>query len=389
MHITKRNAQQIVKEISGIINERINIMDAQGVIIASTDSKRIGTFHEAAKKIIDERLDELVIQDDNEYIGSKSGINLPVILNEEIIGVVGVTGPSQEVVKYGQILKKMTEILLLDHLYSEQKELDENIRSRFIKQWICDDSKNINSALAERGISLGIDITIERRIMIVTTLAKDESDAIAMQKSFNRAGKIIHRIISEDKNNVMLKSTTNIICAITQKNDKAMLQLANRIKNEVECGDNITLAIGIDSPSINYTFIHRAYLRAVKALQSCLRSQEKEICFYDDINMEIFSSEIPKIVKEEYIRKIFKNCSPKEISQWIATLETFYKEEGSITSTSEKLFIHKNTLQYKLNKLKEQTGYDPRSIYYSSLFFNAIYFYRDNDSNMNEFSDSY
>jgi len=55
----------------------------------------------------------------------------------------------------------------------------------------------------------------------------------------------------------------------------------------------------------------------------------------------------------------------------------FYREEGSITLTAQKLFIHKNTLQYKLKKLKEKTGYDPRSIRYSSLYYNAMYFYRD------------
>ncbi|MEG1699380.1 MAG: helix-turn-helix domain-containing protein, partial [Oscillospiraceae bacterium] len=70
-------------------------------------------------------------------------------------------------------------------------------------------------------------------------------------------------------------------------------------------------------------------------------------------------------------------CSNDEIAQWVTILETYYKEEGSITATADKLFIHKNTLQYKLRKLKEQTGYDPRSIHYSSLFYNAIYFYRD------------
>ncbi|MFZ2538276.1 MAG: helix-turn-helix domain-containing protein, partial [Oscillospiraceae bacterium] len=81
--------------------------------------------------------------------------------------------------------------------------------------------------------------------------------------------------------------------------------------------------------------------------------------------------------------------SAKEISQWIVILETYYKEEGSIAATAQKLFVHKNTLQYKLKKLYEQTGYDPRSIHYSSLYYNAIYFYRDIRENIITFGDKY
>lgn len=377
MQISKRNAEQIVNEISGVINESINMMNAQGVIIASTDISRIGTFHEAAKKLVDERLDELVIQSDHEYIGSKPGINLPVVLDNEIVGVVGVTGPYQQVVKYGQIIKKMTEILLLEHSYRAHKALSENIRNRFVEEWICVDLKNVNSAMAARGLSLGIDITVSRRILIMSVFISDDSDIIAMQKSFDSAGKIISRIIAEDKNSIILKSTTHIICAVSANNDSVMLHLASRIKSEVEKQDRVTLAIGIDTQVSNYTFIHNAYLKAQKALQACLRTPDKEIRFYDNINMEIFASEIPEVVKEEYIRKIFKGYTTKEIAEWIVILEAFYREEGSITLTAQKLFIHKNTLQYKLKKLKEQTGYDPRSIHYSSLFYNAIYFYRD------------
>jgi len=386
VHISKRNAEQIVKEISGVINESINMMNADGIIIASTDISRIGTFHEASKKLIDERLDELVIHNNNEYIGSRAGINLPVVLNNEIIGVVGVTGPYQQVVKYGQIIKKMTEILLLERSYREQMELNESIRNRFIEEWLCTDM-NLNNAMANQGFSLGIDISLTRRIMAMSVYNKKEVDIAEIQKSFDNAGKIISRFLSEDKNNVMLKSTTTIICAVNSSNDRVLVNFAKRIKKEVEMRDDILLAIGIDTPVNSYTLIHTAYQKAIKALRSSLRTQDKQIRLYDNINMEVFVNEIPEMIKEEYINKIFKGCTPEEISQWIELLEVFYKEEGSITQTAVKLSIHKNTLQYRLKKLKDQTGYDPRSIKYSSLYFNALYFYRDLHKDFNSFSD--
>ena len=58
-------------------------------------------------------------------------------------------------------------------------------------------------------------------------------------------------------------------------------------------------------------------------------------------------------------------------------LETLYDLEGSITAAAEKLHMHKNTLQYKLRRIYERTGYDPRSIRWSSLSYIAIDFYRE------------
>ena len=89
------------------------------------------------------------------------------------------------------------------------------------------------------------------------------------------------------------------------------------------------------------------------------------------------SDKLSDKTKEEYIRSIFRGYSPEEIDTWMNILDSLYKNEGSITQTAEKLFIHKNTLQYRLNKLADQTGYDPRSIRFSSLYYNAIHFYAD------------
>ena len=114
MKFPKSSCMKIVQEISNIIGERVNMMDHEGMIIASTDPARIGTFHAGAKRVVEERLEILTIHGNEEYEGAKPGLNLPIEFQNDIIGVIGVTGPEKKVGKYGQIIKKMTEILLLD-----------------------------------------------------------------------------------------------------------------------------------------------------------------------------------------------------------------------------------------------------------------------------------
>ena len=58
MQLSRHNAEIIVKELNTIINDKINMMNEKGVIIASTDQERIGQEHEGAKRIINDRSEE-------------------------------------------------------------------------------------------------------------------------------------------------------------------------------------------------------------------------------------------------------------------------------------------------------------------------------------------
>ncbi|MBQ2048378.1 MAG: hypothetical protein II487_05300, partial [Schwartzia sp.] len=115
MFLAARQAQDIVEEIGAIVKQNINMMDEQGVIIASTDKNRVGSFHEAAKRIIDEELSELYVTAEaakKAVPPMRAGINLPIEYQHHIVGVIGVTGDYEQVIGFGQIVKKMTEILI-------------------------------------------------------------------------------------------------------------------------------------------------------------------------------------------------------------------------------------------------------------------------------------
>jgi carbohydrate diacid regulator len=131
MPIAKTFAMQIVEEISGIIHQHINFIDEHGIIIASTDPSRIDSVHMGAKRLIDEGLTQLIIASDHEYPGSRKGINLPITVDEKIVGVIGITGEPQDVAKFGEIIRKFTEMTIRDVTLREQKEQRDKVLSRF------------------------------------------------------------------------------------------------------------------------------------------------------------------------------------------------------------------------------------------------------------------
>ena len=133
----------------------------------------------------------------------------------------------------------------------------------------------------------------------------------------------------------------------------------------------LRLHIGIDKRGL---LPNKAFVLASKALNAC-KSTFKEIVFYENINIEIFADEVQPYSKKDFINKIFQGLSEREISDIIPLLKIYFDTNGSLNETSEKLFIHKNTLQYKLKKLAEQTGHDPRILTDAALFYIAIHFY--------------
>lgn len=377
MYISKRSATYIVQEISKIIDEKINMMNDEGIIIASSDTERIGSYHAAAKELVERKLQMVVVKNDFEYQGARSGINLAVNFQDKIVGVIGVTGPYEKVSKYGEIIKKMTEILILDQYYKEQRDVDMRIKERYLDEWMLGDSKNINQQFIERGNVLQIDITLPRRIMVISFFAGKDYISSEAQRMIDSSEQIVMDIIDKNNKSICLKSGLELVCAVSDCSDQDMVKLAEYMQKEIETKYPIKFCCGIDACSEGYLQIHNSVIKAKKALKASLRSPQKGIRLYESITMEIFQSELSSSIKFEYISRIFKGCSMKEIENWIGILNVFYEEEGSIVSTAQRLFIHKNTLQYKLNKIKEKTGYDPRSIRYSSLYYNAIHFYQD------------
>ena len=371
MKLSKRNAEQIIQNINDILPHKINLMDLRGVIIASTDSQRVGKFHGGAARIIKENLDELRIFSDDEYEGSRKGTNFLLRVNDEPIGVLGITGSYEEILPFASVIKRMTELLVNEREHQRQQEFLENKRTRFLTEWITH-SELVNKNFLQLGLELGVDLMIPRRILSVAFVPADE------EFDSNEAEITLEsRLKRLDGQCLLCKSANEFLLFSTLQSDKELFNFATKLKTEIESRCNVTVHIGIDHCAADYLHMNEAYKQAKKALQSCMRAKKSPVRFYDEIDMELFVDEISNQAKIRYLQKIFRKYNTAEIRTAVELMEKFYENNGSINKTAEELFIHKNTLQQRLKKIATHTGYDPRSLSDSPVLFMAIYFYRD------------
>ena len=373
MDISHESAMRIVTEMSSIIHHDVNMMDGEGMIIASTDPSRIGTFHGGARELLQSHLDELIVTEDDQFVGARAGINLPLIFEGAVVGVIGITGSRDEVQQYGQIIKKMTEILLLDSWAGRQKQMKAAVWNQYIEEWLFSSEEQINGEFVERGMKIGIDVKAPRQTLIVALSGGKNSGDAREQELLSQAEKQLRDCIRGEKENIYYKLPFKYVCLLSRRPREKLRDLALQIGEALRRGCGLTPFIGVDEEVLEYRRAHRSYVHADKALKAGLLAGDP-LVFYDDISLEIFINEVPPNIRQDFIDKVFRDCGAAERQELMDFLAVYYQHEGSLQALSKALFLHKNTVQYKLKKIQSLTRLDPRSIKNAAVFAVAIAF---------------
>ncbi|MEG0914020.1 MAG: sugar diacid recognition domain-containing protein [Oscillospiraceae bacterium] len=366
MELSKSIMQHIVEELRSTIGRDINIMDKTGRIIASTNTNRIGVPHHGAKIIIAQNLHELVISEDDSYAGTQRGINLPIIINEEIVGVVGITGDPQEVEPFGKIIKKMTEILIIEEYQKDQKQMIDRAKSNYVYSCLFDTiPEDELDEFILHGKLLGIDMSLQRAVVIIqisnsqSDRARDEYE---VQELSQKLISLYKKNFNSNKQTVVTQIGTQIAILAPTNSIEELFNSMSNFKTVVEEQSNVLISGGIGIIASNISEIRQSYKEALNSCKLMAMLKNKGIKVYGDVDMELLLQTISKHTRIEYLMRIFKNFTDHKYNEVLTFLRTFFDNNGSILHTSEQLFIHKNTVQYRLNKIKEITGYDPRII---------------------------
>lgn len=360
MIIPKKQMQRIAEEVGGTIHKNVNIMDETGCIIASTDPERIGMFHMGAIELLNKNLPELLIDGaEEDYKGARHGINLPLVIEDKAIGVVGITGEIGEVRTLGAVIKKMTEILILDWYKNNQKKALEDMKRSFaIEMLFGEDEKRL-----EFGSELlGIDRRLPR-ILVVSDIIIDDyegADEIKTQEIFENVSSKIRKEVETDKQQLLLAMGMKIIAFFNSVDMNGVAARMKSIKEKIETLYPCRMYCGIGTPGVDKNEVQRSYREAEVACSLAMKLNDQPVQVYSNADLRMLLVNIPHKKRNDYVDTIFRNCEEEQIKEILQCLRCYKNNNGSIAKTSEELFIHKNTLQYRLSKIKTLTGYDPR-----------------------------
>ena len=379
MYISQTAAQSIVEEIGREINEHINFMDQEGYIVASTDMARLGTLHTGARRIIEEKLPELYITEEMENPTTRLGINLPITIRGEIVGVVGITGEKERVAGYGNIVRRMTEIMVEDSRMKDHRKYDRRVRYRFMEEWIARSGAYYDRNFVERGIQIGIDIMRPRRAMVIhfARYSKLSATQEGQRKLEEMESAVRHYV---DREGVLyLREPLKQICLTAACDDESIRKLAEHIRKLLWDKYEERIIIGIDSVNGGSLHISQLCKEAERAAEA---GRQDEIVFYKDLYVELFLHDISDDVRAEYLEKLFPGVREEELDAYMKLIDVFFEEDGSLARMSDKLYMHKNTIQYKLKKMEALNGLDIRTPSGAAVYYMALQFYQNAGNDM-------
>lgn len=355
MKVSVTVAQNIVESMKTIIKQDINFIDTDGTIIASTDPQRVGTYHEGALTVVKTN-QMLIVSPEDTYEGTRPGINVPVHVNGETIAVIGITGDPQQVMTYGNILRKMTEILVLEDEVRTLQQRDAE-RSRMLVE----DLLFYGDAFGNRW-----DATIEaqwlldeglKRVCLIKVEAPQFNVYKDLRHQLNMAFDTANIALS--KRSVLWMEHEQLFVVLYKLKSEKMLR---RILEEALASvPAVTIAYG----SAVHQDFKKSYQDALLTLQNgplvtTAAANGAASYEYEKLTIELLINDTNKDRQLQLVDKVLGALSQKEIAEFKHILQLFGEHNGSVSVIAEELFIHKNTLQYQIQKLKRLTGYDMR-----------------------------
>ncbi|EFM20514.1 MULTISPECIES: CdaR family transcriptional regulator [unclassified Pantoea] len=375
-HLDARLAQDIVARTMKIIDSNVNVMDARGRIIGSGDRERIGELHEGALLVLSQGrvvdIDEAVAK---HLHGVRPGINLPLRIDGDIVGVIGLTGEPLTLRHYGELVCMTAEMMLeqarLLHMLAQDSRLREELVLNLIR------SDTLSPQLTEWAQRLGIDLNQPRVVAVLEV----DSGQLGVDSAMSELQQLQTLLTTPERDNliaivsltemVVLKPALNGHGRYDQEDHRRRVeQLLQRMKESGHLRMRIALGNFFTGPGS----IARSYRTARTTMMvGKQRMPELRSYFYQDLVLPVLLDSLRGGWQaNELARPLAKLKSMDNNGLLRRTLIAWFTHNVQPSATARALFIHRNTLEYRLNRISELTGlnlghFDDRLLLYVAL----------------------
>lgn len=311
-----------------VIPYNINVMDENGVIIGSGDINRIGTVHDGAKKAIENGVINEIYEEGE---GVKPGVNEPIIINEKVIGVIGITGHPDEVRKFSKLVR-VTAVLLIEQAKINQEAQDRRLNMQKFYHELAHRKNEYDNDFLNRAKVYGLNLTKKCQVIL--------ADGNVNSKSFRILCQQFTHYCDLENNKTAFFITSNYSYNTLLEKLKE-----NKDINKIAVGGEESIA----AVSLEKAELALEYGIKIKPLT--------KIYYYNELKFFIHLSYDYK----ESLVSLFSNMDKAGNKiELIQTLQVYIQENGDINNIANRLNIHRNTLNYRLERIQQLTGKNPK-----------------------------
>jgi carbohydrate diacid regulator len=360
--LSPRLAQDIVARTMRIIPFNVNVMDAQGVILASGDAARVGTLHDGALLALARRATvEVDAASARLMHGVRPGINLPLVVDGRLCGAVGLSGAPDAVRQFGELVRLTAEMILEQASLAGELQRDSRYREAFLLNLIRADAA-ARGELEAWGRRLGLDFARVQVAYLVELDAGgglDDAALAALQRLqlglLAREPALLSATVGPRELVVLdvLASEAGGAGTPGRRRLAGLETLAREL-----CDWPFTLTMGLGSSGIEAASV--SYQSARTAARIGRRRHPGQHLFsYHDLALPVLLSGLGTGWQAVQLRRPLAGLARDRSGATLRrTLDAWFACHESAAATAAALHIHRNTLDYRLRRIEALTGLD-------------------------------
>ena len=336
--ISNQVLQTTIDGLKNITRIDICVMDTEGKALATTINN-VEEYEDAVMAFVESPADSQVLQGYQFF---------KVFDDHQLEYVILAKGDSDDVYMVGKLAAFQIQNLLV--AYKERYDKD-----NFIKNLLLDNLLLVD--IYNRAKKLHIETSVNRVVFLIETKDEKDSNALETVKGLF-AGKSRDFITAVDEKNII------VVKELSDKDgNKELEKMAKEMLDtlQAEGGDEqIHIAYGTIVSDIKE--VSKSYKEAKLALDvGKIFFDEKDIVAYTTLGIGRLIYQLPLPLCKMFIKEIFEAKSPDDFDEeTLTTINKFFENSLNVSETSRQLYIHRNTLVYRLDKLQKSTGLDLR-----------------------------
>lgn len=345
--MSNRLFQSVIHQMKDAVDRVIGVIDENGVIIACSELVRIGEFRTKIK-------DEMAYSSD--VLVSGGATYRALIYNgTKTEYVVFVEGEDKMADKMSRLLS--ISLGNIKNLYDEKYD-----KGSFIKNIILDNI--LPSDICIKSKELHFNTEEVRVVFLIKFLGKPEMLPFEMLQNMF-PDKTRDYVVSVGEQDVVLVKEVKPNIEV-----KDIEKIATNIADTLSTEFYSKVSIGISTAVENLKDLARAYKEAQIAIEvGKVFETEKNILSYDNLGIGRLIYQLPTTLCEMFISEVFKRGTLESLDrETLMTIQCFFENNLNVSETSRKLFVHRNTLVYRLEKIKKITGLDLREFEHAITF---------------------
>lgn len=338
--MSSRIFQSVIVQMKEASDRCIGIVDYDGFVVACSELSMIGSRIEDMQSLTGESSDRLITSDTRTYklLGS---------VNNQYDYAVFVDGKDE----FARCICILAAVAFDEAKTSYEEK--HNIAT-FVKNIISDNI--LPGDVYVRAKELHFITDLPRAIFVIRQIDKPNVATVEM----------VQNMFPDKQKDFVLNINETDIVVIKELNGsfdaKDLDSIARTIEKSLETELGVKCCIGIGTIAGHLRELADRYKEAQTAIEvGKVFDVEKTIINYENLGIGRIIYQLPVTLCEMFLSEVFKKNPIDSLDQeTLITISKFFENNLNVSETSRKLFVHRNTLVYRLEKIKKLTGLDLR-----------------------------